>query len=352
MVRTDASAVLSSPFGSTRGWDSSKYGIKLNNSTIPDPDEVAARVGVRPCTRAPKVFWKIAWRGHGRLLPLLHWNDAAAPKDSSQSLKVLWCKGISSVDTGSPVRDDLWTFDMLPNPSRWLLRLIPNGLFPRLHHGNVEVRTAYLNQVIEQIMQEAIHNTGAATPVQPLTIRMVSIGAGYDGRTSQWLSSSTNMPSQISIQGWELDLESVIESKRLMLNRLEQRRRRRNATVRIPELRSIDLNELDTTASNVLKELLRHHKGNRGPTITIFVLEGVLIYLDKGIPTRLLQRLAELSRNDVQSHLCFADRLENVPGGEEAAAVSVLRDAGWTLQDWCPKPGLARHMGWATRRRS
>lgn len=37
---------------SVRGYDEKRYGL-TNNSTIPDPIEVAAIVGVKPCTMAP-----------------------------------------------------------------------------------------------------------------------------------------------------------------------------------------------------------------------------------------------------------------------------------------------------------
>jgi hypothetical protein len=75
-------------FPASRGFND-RYGA-ANNSTIPDPDDVAARLNVQPYTRAPAKVWKYAWRGHGRLLKLFHWKDPAAAKDIDQSLKVVW----------------------------------------------------------------------------------------------------------------------------------------------------------------------------------------------------------------------------------------------------------------------
>jgi hypothetical protein len=39
--------------------------------------------------------------------------------------------------------------------------------------------------------------------------------------------------------------------------------------------------------------------------------------------------------------------LENSPGGEELAGREELARSSWDLMDWCPKPGLARHMAMA-----
>ena len=79
---------------------------------------------------------------------------------------------------------------------------------------------------------------------------------------------------------------------------------------------------------------------------TIFMLEGVMIYLDDGVPSSLLNITSSVLReNKLEGSLCFADRLENVPGGDFDLGVKELKNNGWEMKDWCPKPGLARHMG-------
>jgi len=82
---------------------------------------------------------------------------------------------------------------------------------------------------------------------------------------------------------------------------------------------------------------------------TIFVFEGVMIYLNESIPSGLLELTSRLLReNQLEGSLCFADRLENVPGGDYDKGIQELETNGWNLEDWSPKPGLARHMGSAS----
>jgi O-methyltransferase involved in polyketide biosynthesis len=309
------------------------YGA-ANNSTIPNPDEVAARLNVQPFTRAPKWVWKYAWRGHGRLLKILHWKDPAAAKDVDQSLKVVWLKALAAFNPKSPVYDaERWTFNMLPQVSAWLIfRLIPSRLFPRLHHANIELRTTYLDSMI-------LKEISASTNKR---IRLISLGAGYDVRSVRWLSSG-----QVD-EAWELDIPTVVESKRIMLERLQRRRQRRNQTTVLPSCRSVDLNNL-SQVQEILQDILtdKHSSSssNDQEWHTIFVSEGVLIYLDPTIPGKLLKLCADtVTGGTATASLCMADRLENSPGGEEIAGRQELARASWDLTDWCPKPGLARHM--------
>jgi hypothetical protein len=105
--------------------------------------------------------------------------------------------------------------------------------------------------------------------------------------------------------------------------------------------------------------------GDDGEVTNIIVFEGVMIYLDEGIPHALLEVCSDVlkkSREQQQQqkkkkntnskskatpigYLCFADRLENIPGGDEDAAQLEMESTGWELIDWLSKPGLARHMG-------
>mmetsp|Transcript_35583 Transcript_35583/g.77997 ORF Transcript_35583/g.77997 Transcript_35583/m.77997 type:complete len:83 (-) Transcript_35583:1046-1294(-) len=74
-----------------------------------------------------------------------------------------------------------------------------------------------------------------------------------------------------------------------------------------------------------------------------------MIYLDEGIPSALLRICSNvLDSKDLSGSLCFADRLENIPEGYLSDAITELTSNGWELNEWLPKPGLARHMGQAS----
>lgn len=317
-----------------RGFDRTYYGT-ANNSTIPDPREVAAIVGVKPCMMAHKNVWRFAWRAHGKVLPILHFRDNAKPRDSSYSLKVLWCKAIASMDRRSLAFDDRWTYDTLPSASRWMLRLIPTGLFPRLHHANIELRTAYLDKTIQSEIDRLPGNTA---------IKLVSLGAGYDVRCSRFMSQYHGESK--TVEAYELDLIDVVQSKKLILDKVK---RRRPGSLH-PCLIDIDLND-EQQVNQTLEYIVLAGDNNQG-THTIFISEGVMIYLDEGVPRKLLRQFRDAILNETSvddtsntASFCFADRLENVPGGDIEAASNEFSRAGWDLIDWCPKPGLARHMG-------
>lgn len=330
---------------SIRGNDN-RYGI-ANNSTIPTPTEVAAIVGVKPATNAPKEVWKIVWRLHGMLIPLLHLGDKAKPKDSKYSLTVLHCKAIASMDKTSKVFDNRWTYDTLPSISRWILRLLPTWLFPRLHHANIEARTAYLNGIIQAEVERVIQED----TTKSTAIRLISIGSGYDVRCSRLLSEYSGFIDA----AYELDLDHVVQSKQLILDRLLTRRQRRKnkyKSLRQPTLVPMDLN--DVAACEQTLEEVCASETNKPNTHTIFISEGVMIYLNKGVPSKLLRIMNQAATKESKdsskintASFCFADRLENIPGGDIKAAKQELNHNGWDLVDWCPKPGLARHMGLA-----
>jgi O-methyltransferase involved in polyketide biosynthesis len=259
------------------------------------------------------------------MIPALHLFDRSKAKDSAQALTVLWCKALASLDKASPVYND-WSFDMMP-PSRWLLKIF-SPFFPRLHHANIELRTIYLNQAIENVIATAPPDT---------RVRLVSLGAGYDVRSTRLLSTGRVQ------EAWDLDLPQVIESKVSILERLKQRRE----NVVLPEMRSVDLNNLAAVEANLSEILSQDNDANSWHTI--FLTEGVLLFLNKGKPTELLKLCRDFSKqaNNTAS-FCFADYLETVTDCNEDMARYMLNQAGWELQDWCPKPGRAKHMGIAT----
>ncbi|KAL3936903.1 MAG: hypothetical protein SGBAC_007872 [Bacillariaceae sp.] len=241
-------------------------------------------------------FKRVVWKWHGRLIPLLHWQDwvetrflsrrskassaPPPPKELFVNLRVLWNKAISSLDPTSPVyegkvatseadvdrnRDTVltatsstlsksanfwWSYRLLPPTTRWMLSIIPSSLFPRWFHANIELRTAYLNRAIDQMIDQRIdlweeaarkeeklvsikehvlhvqeqtsdtrHQQNQSnqilregTPRRP-KIRLVILGAGYDTRSIRLLQQGR------VDQVWEFDLPPVMESKRWLLQR-------------------------------------------------------------------------------------------------------------------------------------
>lgn len=309
---------LSKKFSITsRGFDE-KYGA-INNSSIPTGNELAEMMGLKPFARAPTKVWKFAWRLHGNLLPILHWRDNAQPQDAHQSLKVIWNKAIAGLDSKSPAFDNQWTYDLLPGCSRWLLKLIPTRIFPRLHHATIEIRTVYLNKAIEKEL----------CSLSPKTkVRLVALGSGYDTRYTRLLAD------EIVDEAWELDMHHVIEAKQKMLHRIQQRRGR----VTLPHFRAVDFNDVKSFEATL--NLIAGKDSSDWHTV--FVSEGVLIYLDEGVPLRILETCRRIIP---ASSFCFADLICEVQAGNRSQAEEILRDTGWTLTDWLPKPGLARHMG-------
>ena len=316
---------------------SSRYGSE-NNSTILSPEEAAAAVGVRPANpKATSKTWQRAWRFHKRMLPLLHAFDRNKPPDSSLSLAVLWWKALSGNDRSSPAFDDGLSYDLLPRGTRAVVSKRLRRFYPRLHHANVEIRTAYLDRAIANVVDE-VRQVDAST-----RIRLIMLGCGYDIRSLKLKKSG------LIDEAVEFDLPKVVEAKqKLFRNRLLRRRRRKGMTDHdLPDMTQVDLNRLDDVRSK-LDEIV-----TRGVSAAdwrqyhnIMVFEGVMIYLDDGVPSSLLGICSDvLNKHDLGGSLCFADRLENIPEGNLEDAIVELNRNGWDLVEWLPKPGLARHQG-------
>ncbi|KAG7359888.1 leucine carboxyl methyltransferase [Nitzschia inconspicua] len=214
-------------------------------SSSNDHVSIAQRLNVKPGMMdfSPR-FWKFAWRMHGRLLPLLHIWDKARTADLDNCLKVLWCKALVGLDWNSPAYDGGLAYDMLPSLTRWLVKL-PERVFPRLVHFIIELRTVYLDRALQEEMQHAkdLRSVSNVTQQQQnhtdscfSRIRLVTLGAGYDTRSVKFLNDDGGC--QID-EAWELDMQTVIASKSIMLERL--RTRRPNA--KIPKLVGQDLTD-------------------------------------------------------------------------------------------------------------
>ena len=185
------------------------------------------------------------------------------------------------------------------------------------------------------------------------------------------------------LECYELDLPEVTTAKRKLLQtRMVKRRpwlRDSISTGEYPKLISVDFNNLQET-KHVLERILLPSSSTNNSTdysndgkeedekrmfdnnddnnvYNIILFEGVMIYLNEGIPHSLLGLCSDAlnsANNNTQSSssatLCFADRLDNIPGGDESAANIEMESTGWELVDWLSKPGLARHMGIARLR--
>ena len=195
------------------------------------------------------------------------------------------------------------------------------------------------------------------------------------------LSSLSSSSREYNLECYELDLPEVVRAKRqLIQTRLLRRRPWLKHMKPFPKLIPVDFNDMDETRralegiliipsspnGNITEDDHRLGSGDDvlGANTNIILFEGVMIYLDGGVPHALLKLCSDvlgecsnLSTGDRTStlssssgYLCFADRLENIPGGDVDAAKVELESTGWELLDWLPKPGLARHMGVARLR--
>lgn len=173
------------------------------------------------------------------------------------------------------------------------------------------------------------------------------MGAGYDTRGVKMIERET------VDQVIEFDLPEVVDAKERLFRRLLKRRPWLKE-LSMPTLVPSDFNDLSDVEEKLKPILLRDDDDSSGNDDTaewhtIFVFEGVMIYLNDNVPSSLLNITSRLLReNNLKGSLCFADRLENVPGGDFDMGVKELENNGWKLKDWSPKPGLARHMGSAS----
>jgi len=246
------------------------------------------------------------------------------------NIACMWWKALSGNDKSSPVYDNGLAYDLLPSGWRKLVKF--NRFYPRLHHANVELRTAYLDNAVFQIVNN-IKNVHSA-----VKILLICMGAGYDTRGIKMLERG------IVNSVVEMDLPEVVKAKHRLMNRLRKRRPSLN-NITMPSLIPVDFNKIPDVQKELERELGSLAR-NPEKWHTIFVFEGVMIYLNENIPSTMLNITSSaLKESRLDGSLCFADRLENVPGGDRTLGELELERNGWLVKDWCPKPGLARHMG-------
>ena len=165
----------------------------------------------------------------------------------------------------------------------------------------------------------------------------------------QLQNAFAKLPSSIyDMECYELDLPEVVSAKSKLLNRrLSRRRPWLGETSKYPQLIPVNFNNLNETR-RALEKIIDGPDTCKSNVENLILFEGVMIYLDQGIPHSLLELCSDVLRRshvEGEGYLCFADRLENIPGGDKDLALIEMDRTGWELMDWLSKPGLARHMG-------
>ena len=194
--------------GSARAWQ--KRGVYGDRTDMPSVAEVSAAVGVPAPWEAPRWVWSSAWKLHKRVLPQLHRWDRAAPADTCVNLIVVWLKAIAGNRGLEGTHDDGAAYAMLPHFTRRVVSWPLCYLYPRLHHANVALRTAYLDREVQRELSAA---AGA-----PATV--VVLGAGFDTRAPR------SGAAHDGVRWAEVDLPEVVAQKQRLLARAERRRPR------------------------------------------------------------------------------------------------------------------------------
>ena len=283
--------------------------------------------------------------------------------------------------------------------SSWILERTDTernaDLFRMHHHHHTSIifythRTAYLDTAVSNVIAAACnkyYDNAEPTEQHSVKVRLIAMGGGYDARSFKLIEHhmmknnnpppllqrqrarygglfrrkmltnplKINLPpsNQYHLECYELDLPEVVQTKRnLIESRLYHKRPwLKSSYVKEPTLVEVDLNNLNQTRTQL--ESIINNKQDGIPTVNIILFEGVMIYLNKGVPHTLLEICSDVLRkhSKLENYLCFADRLDNIPGGDEGLARLEMEGSGWELEDWLSKPGLARHMGVASLRR-
>eukprot|EP00977_Amphora_coffeiformis_P009632 scaffold2219_cov177-Amphora_coffeaeformis.AAC.8 len=295
-------------------------------------------------------FWFQNW------LAISQFLDPLRIPNSYVNYQCVWWKAMAANDRNSPVFDGGLAYDLLPSVTRWAAASPVVSWYPRFHHANVELRTAYLDQAMEQVLLSLPQSP------QQAKVRLVLLGGGYDLRLIRMAlkynataientaaATTTSSSSSVIAETIEVDLPQVIAAKQRILKERFLRRR--------PELKNIidsvqtfpiDLNDLEGVRK-LLHEFILVPSSNGDDLITVFVFEAVLIYLDEGIPSQLLALLSQAVRSAKgKGAILVADTLplSDVDASEDLARKE-LETLGWVLKDWNLKPGRTRHLGWA-----
>ena len=349
--------------------------------------QCSSALRIRQPWNAPRWVWSFAWALQRNAIPLLHYFDRCAPKDSNLNLAVLWWKAISGNRLGSPTFDGFVAYDLLPPITRMIVGFPFCWLFPNLHHQNVALRTAFLDSSLQQVLEKNYRREHVDEDSSELDTnksdekiipRVITLGAGFDTRSLRFrrsksvgssavttiLSSEDDDKSAISqtpaanhyfdADFYEIDLPTVVFQKESIFKRFAVRR----PDCVLPKLYGADLNDLSVVKSQLSEifslpeESLASGKKVKKPTV--FIVEAVLMYLkEENVMPLLSLCMSEAAKYSSTVELCFADRLPGMPHSdtdvnvESAAARALLQTVGLDLTTWQPKPGRARHMGTA-----
>ena len=312
-----------------------RRGVYTDRPDMPPLRQVAEKLDVNAPWTAPRWVWATAWRSGKRALPLLHARDPCAPADTCVNLNVLWLKAIAG--NRRRTDDGGLAYDLLPPVTRRLVARPLSYLYPRLHHQNVALRTAYLDRAVATELAAAPRGSTA-----------VVLGAGFDVRP---LRLAEPAKAEGAPTRWaEIDLPEVVEQKARLLRRVRGRRPAAAAQIdRLVQLQAnlTDAAEARAAVRSALAEGAAGRRGARGHAV--FVCEALMIYMPRPAAARLLAICAEEARRAgfARAALCFADALPEVEGTSMESARRALARAGFALESgsWLPKPGLARHMG-------
>jgi Leucine carboxyl methyltransferase len=313
--------------------------------------QVFERLGVRPPWQVPPRVWRWCYHVHRFLLRfVLHAGDPLVVPNSSLSGLILWWKALVGNDHKSPAYDQGWAGDLLPPATGWIAGRPTSSkfpapslrrFFPRLNHANIEVRTVYLNEAIDRVLQAWKRQKPDSSTSQARKVRVVVLGAGYDLRGTRLLTEG------VVQDVLELDLPEVIEAKQALWTR---RLKRRRPNVLIPRLVPADLNDVNSTRALLLEQLLSDEDSSeRREWSTIFVLEGILVHLKTEAGHELLKVMSSLTTPSETTALIFADALPYVTQRRLEEAQAELQKQGWTLLEFIANPTKAPHMGIAIK---
>jgi hypothetical protein len=248
------------------------------------------------------------------------------------------------------------------------------NLLRKRHDQSRGRRTRWYNRLLQRNNTNNRHNNSNSEDDTSL------LHPTTTGSNAFFNITSTNY----NLEAYELDLPEVVTAKRKLLSSRLFRRRpwlvqsRKKVNImgdeedvveEYPKLVEANFNDLNATR-NILEGIFvlneNDNQNDDDDVTNIILFEGVMIYLDKGVPHALLELCSDVLRKSRQQqhggsaasttttttttttnlgYLCFADRLENIPGGDEDAAIVEMESTGWELMDFLSKPGLARHMG-------
>mmetsp|Transcript_23698 Transcript_23698/g.22810 ORF Transcript_23698/g.22810 Transcript_23698/m.22810 type:complete len:392 (-) Transcript_23698:111-1286(-) len=338
--------------------------------------QVSTALQVPAPWNAPRWIWSFAWNLQRRAIPFLHRFDKCQPKDNNLNLAVLWWKAIAGNNIFSSTFDGFIAYDLLPHFTRMIVGLPFVWFYPNLHHSNVALRTAFLDNSLLQVTDEErlindvkgivndIEGMESSSPIKSeVKPRVITLGAGFDTRSLRFahIDGETQPTSNkkevnsinrsLKADFYELDLPSVVSQKMNIFKRFLLRRPKSP----LPSLYGADLNNLDEVKVQ-LSKIFADNKvdGKEKERPTVFIIEAVLMYLkEENVMPLLSMCMSEAAKHSASVNLCFADRLPGMPQGvtdadlgvEEEAAVKLLRAIGMDLKKWQPKPGRARHMG-------